>query len=413
MTDLITPDRPLLAEVMLELFDAETGRKVDESAGENYITPVGLEYARWSVRNAYKKAMPTNMNQDLERTDPFGQVYMTDSGAPIDTGSSHPEGVLQAWASKASYSGADTMRGSLNVTESESDLTRAKWVFDWPTTAGNGTIRSVGFTYSCATDRGISMTDPYGLFPRVGMTLASSLSMLRPDGMIVYGTSSMGLWDPALQAIVSGAVAGPTAAQVGSLPGGGFGGGCHDGVDMYVTGSGNGAIIRKFPLPTGAGAVSATTITVPGATALGPIIHDGTMLWVRDRVLNKVFRVDDTTGAIDREFTCPGFPSYCTMTFNPNRQTILMNVNSPVSGRFNEYDLDGVLVGNMTGPNQSVASYGIVWIGGDEYVLSGYNGNNNYSQRLSAETGTRILLPASVTKNSLQTMKLTYTFTYS
>jgi len=412
-------DSPLRAEVLLELFDADTGRKVADSGGENYISPAGLAFARWKTRDAYMNGMSTIGNQDTAPGDPFRQVYLSDSGATIDTGSDHPEGAVIGWADKTAYSGSDPYRGGPNVTECEADLDRAKWVFDWSTSAAIGTIKSVGWCYSIRAPGGTYLpsfsTDPDDTTPLNGSSMASTLM---PSGLVYRGTT--GTTQPKLIDPVTLANAGdfgPTPVQVnaGMV---GIKGAAHDGVSMYVVGAAAAATIWKFPLPTGTGAVTATSITVPGATNLQGIAYDGTMLWVADKGTGKMFRVDKTTGAIDRQFSI-STDGVCSVSFNPARNTLLLTdgVSSPVTlgSYFTEFDLDGNVVGRIVPPASAgvPTTYNIVPLGGTAYLFDYYNGSFTRLERNDVKVGSRILLPSPVTKSSLQTMKLTYTFTYS
>lgn len=409
----MTTDAQLRGAVLLELFDAETGKKVDESGGENYITPAGLDYARWAVREVYAKSMPTGNDFDYTLTDPFSTAYLTDSDTQVDVNSSQPEGVLVGWAGKSSYSGSDTKQGALNLTESDATLARAKWVFDWATTAANGTIRSVGFCPGASTSRGLLFFDQYsdalsGIPANFPSTSTNGLVLL-PSGEVASTTSPFNRYDP-----VTGAYLGqwgPTGAQADPTWSG-FSGAAHDGTSMWVASNGTHSYLRKFNIPAGTGAVSATSVGVPGATSLRGVAYDGSHLWVISDTENILVRIDKNTGAVDRQFNIPNSTLSGTrnLTFNPHRGTLLLSMAN--LGCY-EYDLNGVQRGQFAYYTLQSQVYNVLALGNDFYWMSGYTGNSNTSRRGKGIVGSRIVLPSAVTKTNLQTMKLTYTFTYA
>jgi hypothetical protein len=402
-------DPRLRGAVLLELFDAETGQKVDESGGENYVTPVGLEYARWSVREAYAKSIPIANDFDYTPADPFLNAYLTDSDEAVDTGSSWPEGVLIGYSPKTgSAPGADTQRGILNTVESDATPARAKWVFDWATTAANGSIRSVGFCNNALTDQGISLYGKDSNTSAAVNTLSGSLNpaglVLLPSGEILSSSASpMKIYDATSLAYLGDI--GPTAAQAqaGWV---GFSGVTHDGVSMYVTAAGSYGYVRKFPIPVSTGAVTASSVPVSGATKLSSVTYDGSFLWVISDTANLAIRIDKTTGAIDRQFAIPT-SAFRHIAFNSERGTLLLTTAEAI----HEYDLDGNKVGLHATAFQQ--NYGSLYLGANRFYVYGYQSFVTRAFFLMAGVGTRILLPSVVTKTNLQTMKLTYTFTYA
>lgn len=411
-------DRPRQALVLVELFDARTGRKLDEVEGENYITPTGLAYARWKTRHAYMGSMPGVNNFDVEPVNPFGYIYVSDSAAVEDTGSSHPEGVPLGWATKSAYSGSSIYQGSPNLAECEADTTRAKWVFDWATTAANGDIRSVGWS-PMMQDNGFggnADVDSNNNDAGFGM-------MLLPSGQIYRGRTSTNqpyVMNPIT--LANEGDWGPTATQIGLLTG--IAGCCHDGTTMWVSDTTARNYVRSFPLPSGPGAVSASSLAIPGTSWIRGVAYDGTMLWVTDVGTRKAYRCNKTTGAIDREFSLSSTPasngSYeFGITYNPARNTLLIAELVAGFSVFTEYDLDGVVVGRFRPQylHPTIGGLGVCLpLGGSRYGFGGYWSLSSGSNRLrlvDMGVATRVRLPSTITKNSLQTMKVTYTFTYT
>lgn len=423
MSKLFVPHRPLHAEVAVELFDGLTGRKVDESVGENYITPAGLEHNRWKVRNDYMASMPGAGNVDVEPINPFSEVWLSDSAASIDSGSSLPEGVVVAWANKTPYVGSDVFRGSPNSGECNADTARAVWVFDWPTTAGNGTIRSVGWrpTVGGRHFSGV-LTDQLHAFgtypaPLSGTMLTGGGLCVLPDGSLyappyssdnTYRGISFPPDNPGARSYF-----GPRGGEIGGLgTNQTIGGCCVDSTHMYMTRNawaGGQPTIRKFEIPTEPiGTVTgASNISVTGYSNLNSVTFDGTMLWVSDQVADKVIRIDKSSGAIDREFSAvdPIGVGYWAA-----RNTLLV---MSLSMGLCEYDLNGVLL-TAYAFTANPYSVGIVVTsdGRLRWLQDSISSGIRY-RTLIPTVGSRVLLPSPVTKTSLQTMKLTYTFTYT
>lgn len=414
--ELEIPDRDMVARVAVELFDARTGKKQDEVRGENYITPMGMAHNRWKVRNDYMMSMPGSANLDTEPVYPFSEVWLSGSDRAVDVDSNMAEGEAVAWANKSTYSGADTGRGSPNTTECEADATRAKWVFDWPTHAGNGTIRSAGWRpTSDETDFELvgGAQYLYSLMADYAAGITGGVCLLADGSYVWTARDSTNFRKGSLaDCAANTAVAwGPTGTQVGVVSPAAV---CVDDTHMYVTGgvaTSVGTVIRKFTIPTGVGAVTASSITVPGYSTLIGVAYDGTMLWVLDNTSGKMVRCDKSTGAIDREFTPrPGAIGCC---FWPERGTLLVLLSN---GRLCEYDLDGNLI-MVARYGTSVTNGGQPFIGPDQLIgfTNNFSGSNSTSRFNygKAWVGSRVLLPSAITKTSLQTMKLTYTFTYT
>lgn len=409
-------DRDMVARVAVELFDARTGKKQDEVAGENYITPRTLEHNRWKVREDFMGSMPGSNNTDTEPNYPIQEVWLSNSDRAIDVDSNFAEGEVFAWANKSTYVGGDAMRGSPNATECEADSTRAKWVFDWPTTAGNGTHRSVGWRSAAGTGDFSLIDGSLNVYSSLADTLTNftgGICLLADGSYVVTAQSSQNFRKGSLNDIrdATAVTWGPTGSQVGVVAPGSV---AVDDTDMYVTGgsgSSGGSVIRKFPIPTGVGAVTASSITVPGFSSLIGIAYDGTMLWVLDSSTGKMVRCDKSTGAIDREFTPKSGAVGCT--FWPERGTLIVLLNS---GKLCEYNMDGNLI--------MQAQYSWVGTGGGQPFIAadqmigftanfiGSTGTSRF-HRGKPHVGSRVLLPSAITKTSLQTMKLTYTFTYA
>lgn len=419
--------------VKLELFD-ERGKKVDETEGYNYLSPFALDRIKYGARSILFNGMGAPGYQDPNPFQCFDEIYLSDSTAAEVSTSGHPEGTCIGYANKTTYVGTDVYRGSPNMSESLAIPASTSWVFDWPTHAALGNINSVGFRVANGNiNWGMPATASNYMWTQWGHSAGCLATMFLPDGRLIalgYGQS-----DPmhALTLNSAGAVTastpwGPTGAQIGSLYQSGsvnwVGGATHDGVNMYTVGwRGNStpgsATVRKFTLPTGTGAVTATNVSIAGFTNLVGVVYDGSMIWVADSVQNKVVRVNKSTGAIDRQFTTNSPEG---LGFDPARNTLWVSSNAV---GLREYDFNGTLVTQTSHTLGVTVGYAGIpvyyWNSpnsrGDLILhLYGYNNSgtntiNNYN--MEATMGSRIKLASTISKSSLQTLKCTYTFTYA
>lgn len=407
MSELFVPDRPLHAVVGVELFDARTGRKVDESVGENYITPVGLAHNRWKVRNDYMASMPGSNNLDVEPLNPFNVVWLSDSTAAIDVNSSAPEGIPLAWANKTAYVGSDVYRGSPNSIECEASAASAKWVFDWPTHAGNGTIGSVGWTNNMTTNA-FAWTLWAGIgnggfgYQNLGgfIDLGDGTALTWVDGQ---AGSVMSIGPTGNVVLTAKDSFGPTAGQIGVNYVGGI---TSDGTDWYAVGY-TSAMIRKFPKPTVKGPVTATSISVPGYTDLRSIAFDGSgNLWVLNASPAKVVQINKVSGAVISEFSLVSGATPTAVWYNSATDQMCVS-----RGQLGE----GYVVPSGTRKSRFICGAGqqVVLPDGSMYGPDGLNYGSWAINHSALNVGSRVLLPSPVVKSSLQTMKLTYTFTYA
>lgn len=405
------------ATILVELFDADTGRKVDETSGKNYITPEGLSLARWSTRQTFTGGISLN-NTDPTRAPSFSTLWLSDSSAPIDPSSSEGEGVIIGWAS-GSYSGPHIYRGSFNPSESQATPEFARWVFDWPSHAGVGTIRSVGWGQAAAINAGVDYPPAFPLVDDPQFPLSSTTPIppshqgfVDTDGLIYLPNSTAvgHKWDP--YSVTQVSTWGPTPAQIGGLTS--VTAATRDDTHMYVTG--NASVVRKFPLPTGEGPVTAVDVTIPGAPpTLSGVTYDGSMLWVLDATNRKAIRVNKSTGAIEREIPVSSFTTTPSkLTYDPLRGTLLIggSVEGANTTIYLEYDLDGNVQRRLAGSHFLTHSMIRLPDGRWFHYSAATSGTNrSYGIGLSY-VGSRVLLPSAVTKSSLQTMKVTYIFNY-
>ena len=128
----------------IQLFNAETGELEQEVVSENVIN-------NWIAKDSFDANFRGQVNQTKTSlfADPFTYLLLSDAAVPESAGAKELVGRMIAWASRQTYSGNAINRGTLNTAESWYDnrttagKTQAHLVFDFPTQAANGTIRTI------------------------------------------------------------------------------------------------------------------------------------------------------------------------------------------------------------------------------------------------------------------------------
>lgn len=137
-------------KVTAELFDAKTGSLVQREETHNFVAKPAIDFLQQAQRTVFKKGMYTlnsSVMQDYQMLDKQNaHIVLTDLSSPEDPeNETHMYGRPIGWASRTVYSGGDSLRGTVNVSLSGATPEQCTWVFDWPTTAANGIICSVGW----------------------------------------------------------------------------------------------------------------------------------------------------------------------------------------------------------------------------------------------------------------------------
>lgn len=146
-------------KLTVELFDAQTNRMQEKVTTKNFISLAGTRHLKWAQRANYFKDGIQSLNPSvhLDHEQPLTQdhiVLSSNTSAASPSTEWHMLGKLIGYAGKYTYAGADTLLGSPNPSLCEATPTYTKWVFDWPTSAGNGTIGSIGWMNIPASYRG-------------------------------------------------------------------------------------------------------------------------------------------------------------------------------------------------------------------------------------------------------------------
>ena len=160
-------------ELTAELIDASTGKVVQKEIVHNSLT---VGWKAWLTNVFLSNA--TRNAQIAERLiinyrdySPFEIMRLTDDDKQVAPTECFQSGKTIGWANRSqTYSGTDTFRGSINQSESTMSDNKLKIVFDFPTNAANGTIKSACF-YNSFNNYGYTLGVPfsysYKIFDRV------------------------------------------------------------------------------------------------------------------------------------------------------------------------------------------------------------------------------------------------------
>lgn len=149
----LVANKPFYAEIegraSLQFFDADSGKLQHQEDANNFLGSINNDYIDWLNRERYFRYIPNRGSSMGSRWPIDGmQTHLacfTDSRSE-QTDQRHFQGSVVAYANRGTYVGTDTKRGTLNLTESDLTNGRAKWVFDWPTNAGNDlAISTIGW----------------------------------------------------------------------------------------------------------------------------------------------------------------------------------------------------------------------------------------------------------------------------
>lgn len=409
--------------VCLELTDPHTGRVLERVESRNAISEWWQLLTQRYGRSLFYSSNPNQTGLDRTLYVGLNHVYLSDSNASL--GEPFLDGQMVGWADKTAYAGASTKRGTVIAAECLSEPTFTRYVWEWPTTAANGYIRSVGMCESAANDARFRQTPITYRNEQVG----PALKMLRYSGSY-YDPAAEVLWLNDSTSV--GKYASPKvpfdvmavddfipAAQSASVVRGDIGWGSAtlsdvtgDGTNLYVAASTS--VIKKFTYPTTIGAdPTESSISVSGRTAMVKLAHDGTYLWVSEDAM--VYRVHPTTGVIERSFAVEQAP--WGMWWYPERSLLLIGASN--QGWYG-YDLNGNIAFACMAPEAytSWSSFQGGYYLADHTTLSWGTVSIGYYSRAhevlgSFRAGTRTVLSSEIEKTNLTGMKLTYTFNFS
>lgn len=401
-------DLPIKGYANVYLYNARTGKLELEAHTPNIIYPeiyAWLKSYQWDkfCTGAYNKTnsyggywemdniyLVTSAKPESERVDIF-TYDATQNGNP---------GQQVGWASKSTYSGSDTQRGSPNASESYANNTRLHWVFDWPTHAANGTFQTIIWAntvglYLTQT----SITIPYETHAETSLGLAfdgTYFYVLKPNGTL-YKIDQ------------SGTIIATYNLSISVLNYGGMNL-TYDGTYLYaMQWNGNiykistDGVVIGSPISTGIVSYGQYHYTPIGLAYLGGYLYilnyDGTLYKVTTSgsivsQVNTGLSFATTNGC---DLACDGTYLYTT---NYSGTLYKLNTSGTVVGTFDT----GIDAGYSS-------SHGLAYDGANICMAV------NYSRALYKVYGesryfARTLLASPVTKTSTQTMKIQYDFVY-
>lgn len=413
--------------VVVELTDRHTGRTLERVEVENDISQWWQFNARRYARSLFFTSNPSQTPLDRAVTVGLNHVFLSSSNESL----SEPliSGSMVGWGSKDAYSGSSTKRGTLVAADCLSLPDSTRYVWEWPTTAANGIVRSVGMCETAGSDSQVGAIrlssrspaiDGRALyFPRthclyfdpVGNMLWSIESNTVTGRPVTVGPNDVvGVTDYVTSAVSASAVRG----NIG-FPSNNLSDVSGDGTNLYV--AAGTSTIKKFAAPTTLGSDPAeSTISVSGRTVMSFLAHDGSYLWVSEGAM--VYRVNATSGAIERSFAIAGSPY--GMQWYPERSLLAVGITVGGVNYLYGYDLNGVvqfIATHPTGETTMASNGGCTYLADHQVVFLSayyYGGYSRECEILSSlSTGSRTVLGAEVEKTNLTGMKLTYTFTFS
>lgn len=144
--------------VTAQLFNARTGQQVDEQSGSNFIARAVTErILRVAQRFMFAHQHPTQWDwcpwvrfvpgEDAQGF--FQWMLLTDSSmAEAPAVERTVPGTIIGYSNRQTHTDADLRRGIINRHECFHRPTQTRWVMDWATDRGNGTIQSVCWAYT-------------------------------------------------------------------------------------------------------------------------------------------------------------------------------------------------------------------------------------------------------------------------
>ncbi|MBT9158508.1 MAG: hypothetical protein DDT36_01520 [Firmicutes bacterium] len=138
--------------VTVQLFDAHTGKQVDEQKGKNFLSrALTTSFLRMAQRYVFAHQHPAqwdvvslNMFGTAEDHGVFRWMILTDSPLAEDATTEHTvPGTIIGYSNRQPHVDTDLRRGLINRAESHHNSSQTRWVVDFATDRGNGTFQSV------------------------------------------------------------------------------------------------------------------------------------------------------------------------------------------------------------------------------------------------------------------------------
>jgi len=309
-------------QVTAELFDAKTGKLIQREETHNFVSQSAIAFLKQAQRTVFKQgiyALNTALMQDYQILDKSNAaIVLTDYSAAEDAANeTHMYGQPIGWASRTTYSGTDTLRGTPNAGLSQATTTYCKWVFDWPTTAANGTINSIGWSrfYTGGTLGQYNTLDTsltgnafsYASNSTVTQVYNSSTSysfLSRASSSVCYAGN---LGNTTVTKLDASFVVSSTFSVATQFPNGVYGI-AWDGGNSKLWVLGLNAGVYKVASYNSSGTLVDAPVTVTSAgRTLRALAYDGQYLWMSDIAGPSciLWRINPATGSDVSSFTFP------------------------------------------------------------------------------------------------------------
>lgn len=359
--------------IKVELFDDATGKKVEEVNTHNFISRGVLRSLfNAKVNDIFTLGRAKNgHNVSSIFNDPFAQISLTTAD--------HPElpetewlraGALVGYAySDATYSGVDILRGSYNAAESFTKQGHVHMVFDFPTNAANGEIKSIYFH-----------PKEYAFTSTADSTLLTGLRSIQKHDEQYYmlKEGKLEVYNLSLELLNTFTI--PSGTNIRDF--------CIKDDEIYfVRDSSNDAVV-KAPVSNPSAVVRVVNLPFYNA---GGIAFD---------ITKQHFVIAEYSGSTQTMY-------YYDINFSDLKKEVIGATGSDYSNGVITYDRDFMITGRVFLEKENnftkISSRNICGIIDNTIYFDGH-------KRPKSFIGSRCLLDTPITKEPTQTMKITYDF---
>lgn len=427
----IKPESLIKGSALIEIFDAVTGKKIEEIQSENIILNSLNKYLYQIVMACLINKNPAqltnfsvaNLTGQSWTVNMFGNLILTDYTGAEDAANRYVRGGIVGWANKSTaYAGADAYKGTINIASTDyTNLATIKFVFDWPTTAANGTFRTLWWTPARMDSVGTVINYSYSL-PNINSGIPSSFNVNGNGRVCVKGDGFYYIPSSATTSIYKstktpGNIVYSAGVLVKNISGDDSApkGVEWDGTNFWVYGNTNGKMFKydaSFNLVTSWACASATYMTAYQYTCLGGKIY--TYKYVNSTTWN-IYQWS-TSGALEATYNVYN-ASYAYFTY-----LYAQSVTSFMSDGTYLYLFAADMILIVDGSGNVITNIACSGNGSNMYAMC-FDPQKNLVGSMWIASSTYLceaiplffpvvqnLLPAGITKTSANTMKITYQF---
>lgn len=409
-------------KVTLQLINAKSHKLEQEISTQNFAANQTIRYNDWLQRNVIKTGLSTIGVSDTDYSphQAANAIVLTDSLLSESASTEwYMPGKTIGYGLKSTYAGTDIWRGTVGTTDLLANSTSTKWVFDWPTNAGNGTIASVGWVDYLSNT--LSPTDP--VF-RTGSTILASYStpsgwtrFTRADANMSFGNTG-NTTVVVLNATFAQTTTFNVNAQFTAIRGLAW-----DSTNSFLWIIGDNGAARRIAAYNSSGVLQSGPFTITTRSYIC-LAHDGINLWSITQDSGSAhtgWKINTTDGSDMTNFTFTTNPSsvVCGLAWDSSKNMLWMRYSGTTG--FQAWDTSGNRKSveiSTSSYTPSVANYNTALSQANDidmvndHELAVPNSTTLYHIRLDG-MGTRALLPSPVTKNNTQTLRLIYQLTYT